>query len=258
MLIDSHCHLIHKNYEIPLEQILSEAKEEGVDKFITVGTSIKENLIAMQTAEKIGNVYCSIGVYPHEDKEIEMKELENSLRENLKKSEKIVAIGECGIDISNWENGRSIDDQIALFEMQIEFAKENSLPLIIHNRNGDDKVLELLEKHYDFGLRGVVHCFNSNWEFAKKVLDLGFFISFTNLVTYPKKEYLLEVVENVPMDRFLVETDSPYLPPQSLRGEKSYPKYVRIVAEKVAQVKQKTFKEVSRSSYENTCRLFNI
>ncbi|MFZ2663919.1 MAG: TatD family hydrolase [Patescibacteria group bacterium] len=258
MLIDSHCHLIHKNYEIPLEQILSEAKEEGVDKFITIGTSIKENLIAIQTAEKISNVYCSIGIYPHEDKKTGLKELENSLKKDLKRSEKIIAVGECGIDISNWENGRSIEDQTELFEMQIKFAKENSLPLIVHNRNGDNIVLELFEKHCDLGLRGVVHCFNSNWEFAKKVLDLGFCISFTNLVTYPKKEYLLEVVKNVPMNRFLVETDSPYLPPQSFRGEKSYPKYVRIVAEKVAQVKQKTFEEVSKSSYENTCKLFNI
>jgi TatD DNase family protein len=258
MLIDSHCHLIHKNYEIPLEQILSESREGGIDKFITIGTSIKENLIAIQTADKIKDVYCSIGIYPHEEIGIEIEKLRNSLRKNLKKSEKIIAIGECGIDITNLNKQRSIEDQIKLFEMQIEVAKKNSLPIIVHNRNGDKQVLELLEKHYDFDLRGVIHCFDSNWEFAKKVLDLGFYISFSNLITYPKKEDLLEVVKNVPMDRFLVETDAPYLPPQSLRGKINYPKYVRMVAEKVAQVKQKTFEEVSKSSYENTCKLFNI
>lgn len=258
MLIDSHCHLVHKNYDIPLEQILYEAKESGIDKFITIGTSIKENLIAIQTADKIRDVFCSIGIYPHEERDIEIEKLRNSLRENLKKSEKIIAIGECGIDITNWEKQRSVEDQVKLFEMQIEIAKENSLPLIIHNRNGDTQVLDLLEKHADFDLRGVIHCFDSNWEFAKRVLDLGFYISFSNLISYPKKEEVLEVVKNTPMDRFLVETDAPYLPPQSLRGKINYPKYVRIVAEKVAQVKQKTFEEVSRASYENTCKLFNI
>lgn len=258
MLIDSHCHLIHKNYDIPLEQILSEAKENEIDKFITIGTSIKENLIVIQVAEKIKDVYCSIGIYPHEDISVETDKLRDSLREDLIKSEKIVAIGECGIDILNWKNGREVDKQMELFEMQIEFAKENSLPIIVHNRNGDKQVLELLEKYSDFDLRGVVHCFDSNWEFAKKVLDLGFYVSFSNLITYPKKDTLLEVVKNVPMDRFLVETDAPYLPPQILKGKINYPKYVRIVAEKVAQVKQKTFEEVSEISYENTCKLFNI
>jgi len=258
MLIDSHCHLVHKNYEIPLEQILSEARENDVNKFITIGTSIKENLIAIQTAEKIRDVYCSIGIYPHEDKKITIKELRNSLKENLKRSSKIVAIGECGIDISNWENGRKIEDQIELFEMQIDLAKENNLPIIIHDRNGDKEVLKLLEKHSSFDLRGVIHCFDSTWEFAQKVLNLGFYVSFSNLITYPRKDDVLEVVKNIPMNRFLVETDAPYLPPQSLRGKKNYPKYVRIVTEKVAQVKQKTFEEVSKASYENTCKLFSI
>jgi len=258
MLIDSHCHLIHKNYKIPLNQILSEAKENKVDKFITVGTSIKENTIAIQIAKEIKNVYCSIGIYPHEDIGVEVKDLENSLRENLKRSKKIRAIGECGVDISNWEKQRSIQEQIEIFEMQIKLAKENSLPIIIHNRNGDKQILELLEKHAGFDLIGVVHCFDSDWEFAQKVLNLGFYISFSNLITYPKKEALLEVVKNVPMNRFLVETDAPYLPPQIIRGEINYPKYVKIVAEKVAQVKQKSFEEVSNSSYENTCKLFSI
>jgi TatD DNase family protein len=258
MLIDSHCHLIHKNYKLPLNQILSEAKEDGVDKFITIGTSIKENTIAIQTAEEIKDVYCSIGIYPHEDIGVELKDLETSLRENLKRTEKIVAIGECGIDISNHDKQRSVEDQIELFEMQILLAKENSLPLMVHNRNGDKQVLELLEKHADFDLRGVVHCFDSDWEFAQKILNLGLYVSFTNMITYPKKDTLLEVVKNVPMDRFLVETDAPYLPPQTLRGELNYPKYVKIVAEKVAQVKQKPFDEVCASSYENTCSLFDI
>lgn len=235
-----------------------EAKDFGVEKFINIGTSIKESKLALETANKYPNIFCSIGIYPHEDKNYSIPELKDSLEENLGLSKKIVAVGECGIDISNWQGGRSVEDQLEIFEMQIEFAKENRLPLIVHNRKGDEHVLDILRKHVNPDLKGVIHCFDSDWNFAKKILDLGFFISFSNLITYPKKDTLLEVVENVPDDKFLVETDAPYLPPQSLRGEINYPKYVKIVAEKVAQVKQKTFDEVSELSYRNTCSLFNL
>jgi TatD DNase family protein len=258
MFIDSHCHLVHKNYEISLEQILSEAVENGIDKFITIGTSVRENIIAIKTAESVKDVYCSVGIYPHEDRGIEIDGLRDSLMENFGKSKKIVAIGECGIDISNWEGGRSLDEQLGLFEMQLELAKDLDLPIIIHNRNGDEEVYKLLKKYSDLNVSGVMHCFTSDWNYAQKILDLGFYISFTNMITYPKKNTLLEVVKNVPTNRFLLETDAPYLPPQSLRGKINYPKYVRIVAEKVAQVKQKTLVEVGRCSYENTCKLFKI
>jgi TatD DNase family protein len=258
MLIDSHCHLIHKNYEIPINQILSEAKEYDIGGFITVGTSIKENKIAIKATSLSINIHCSVGIYPHEDMDTDIDTLRESLKKSLSSNNKIVALGECGIDISKWEKQRSIEDQIKIFEMQIELAKENNLPLIIHNRNGDTVVYETLKKYSGGNLRGVMHCFDSTWEYAQKILDLGFYISFSNLITYPKKDSLLEVVKNVPMDRFLVETDAPYLPAQSMRGKINYPKYVRIVAEKVAQVKQKTFDEVSKHSYENTCSLFNI
>ena len=258
MLIDSHCHLIHKNYEIPLEQVLSEAKENGVDKFITIGTSIKENLIAIKTAETVKDVYCSIGIYPHEDKGMDLDKLRDSLRENFKTSKKVIAIGECGVDVSGWEGGRSLKEQLEIFEMQLELAKESGLPIIVHNRNGKEEVYAILKKYSELGVLGVMHCFTYDWEYAQKILGLGFYISFTNIITYPKKEQLLEVVKKVPMDKFLLETDAPYLPPQSHRGEINYPKYVKIVAEKVAQVKQKTLDEISDRSYQNTCKLFKL
>jgi TatD DNase family protein len=258
MLIDSHCHLASEKYKISPLEIIKDAESCGVEKFITIGTSMKENLLAIEAAKLSPKIFCSVGIYPHEDKGVSIYDLRTSLRENLKTSEKIIAVGECGVDNSGWENGRTLDEQLEVFEMQIEFAKENKLPIIVHDRKGDEEVLKLLEKHSGSGLRGVVHCFDSSWEFAQKILDLGFYISFTNLITYPKKDELLEVVRQVPMNRFLVETDAPYLPPQSHRGELNYPKYVKIVAEKVAQVKQKTFEEVCASSYENTCSLFDI
>lgn len=258
MLIDSHCHLVHEKYEKSLEEIIKEAEEFGVTGFITVGTTINDNKKAIETAEKSEKVHCSVGIYPHEDMDISISDLEKSLEDSLVMSKKIVAIGETGVEMPVWENGRDLDKQLELFEMHLKLALKHKLPIIVHNRNGNDEVYALLKKYSDFGLTGVMHCFTSDWGYAQKILDLGFYISFTNIITYPKKDELLEVVKNIPMDRFLVETDAPYLPPQSLRGEINYPKYAKIVAEKVAQVKQKTFEEICQASYDNTCKLFKI
>jgi TatD DNase family protein len=260
MLIDSHCHLIHRKYEKTTDQLINEAIAEGVEKFITIGTSITENKRAIELAKKYDSVFAAIGIYPHEENNVRGKDpnkLEKLLEEQLTKSSKIVAIGECGIDISDdWEGGRNPEEQIELFEMQIKLAKKHDLPLIIHNRNGDEPILELLEKHKGSGLRGVLHCFATTWETAQKFLDLGFYISFSGMITYPSRKGLLETVDKVPNDRFIIETDAPYLPPQGHRGEVNEPKYVKIVAEKACEVKNLPFEEISRMTYENTCRIF--
>lgn len=258
MLIDSHCHLTHEYYEDSLELVISEAFGFGVEKFITIGTSVDENKKVIELANTKDCVYGLVGIYPHENQGFSIQELRNSLEENLNSSTKIVGIGECGIDITGRDGSRSLADQEELFETQVLIAKKYNVPVTVHNRNGDDYILNILNKHSGPGLKGVIHCFDSNWDFAKKILDLGFYISFTNMITYPKKDTLLEVVKNVPETKFLLETDAPYLPPQSMRGKINYPKYVKMVAEKVAQIKQKTFDEVSELSYKNTCSLFNL
>ncbi len=258
MLIDSHCHLTHEYYKDSLDKVIAEAVGFGVGKFITIGTSVEENKKVIELSKTKDAVYGLIGIYPHENQDFSIKELQDSLEENLKSSNKIVGIGECGIDITNRDGARSLPNQEELFEMQVLLAKKYNIPVTVHNRNGDEVVLKILKKHSSPSLRGVIHCFDSNWDFAQKILDLGFYISFTNMITYPKKDAVLEVVKNVPNSRFLLETDAPYLPPQSMRGEINYPKYVKIVAEKVAQIKQKTFEEICELSYKNTCSLFNL
>lgn len=258
MLIDSHCHLTHEYYKDSLEKVISEAVDFGVEKFITIGTSVEENEKVIDIVNNKDLVYGLVGIYPHENQGIPIKELVDSLEESLSISKKIVGIGECGIDITGRDGARILADQEELFETQILLAKKHNIPVTVHNRNGDENVLNILRKHSGPDLRGVIHCFDSNWDFAKKILDLGFYISFTNMITYPKKDAVLEVVKNVPNSRFLLETDAPYLPPQFMRGEINYPKYVKIVAEKVAQIKQKTFEEACELSYKNTCSLFNL
>ena len=221
----------------------------------------------MEKLEPFKNVFTSVGIYPHEDKNEEIKVLGEKLKNFIqidkdKPSEKrkIVAIGECGIDLGSWENERKLEDQLDLFETQIKLALDFDLPVIVHNRNGDEQVLAMLRKYKNNGLRGVIHGTPSNrtWEICQKFLDFGYYLSFGGNITYPSNDRLRGIVKAVPDDKFLLETDSPYLPPQGHRGEVNHPKYVRIVAEKASQVKQKTFDEVSSLSCQNTCRLFNL
>jgi len=260
MLIDPHCHIPHKNYEKSVEDIIREAEKEGVLKFIAIGTSIKESNLVKDISLKYDPIYYSVAIYPHEEMHTDLKESLAILEDTflVKKDKKLVAIGECGIDISNWQGGRDIKDQVFLFEEQIKLAIKYDLPLIIHDRKGDEFVLELLNKYVPQGLRGVIHCFDSTWDFAKQVLDLGFYLSFSGMITYPKKEYLLDVIRQVPIDKFLVETDAPYLAPQGHRGEVNYSKYVKMVAEKFAEVRRLDLKDVEKFSYDNTSKLFNL
>jgi len=141
-----------------------------------------------------------------------------------------------------------VDDEVVLTRM-IKLNLE---------RNGDYDVLEILEKYRDTNLKGVMHCFTSTWDYAKQILDLGFYISFTAIITYPSAKNLHEVVKNVPRNRFLVETDAPLLPPQGYRGQTNYPKYVKIIAEKIAEIRNSSIDEISNFTYKNTCDLFCI
>ncbi len=258
MLIDSHCHLPHSHYKKDLDLIINDAKKAGVTKLINIGTSLKDSQLALKVASQYDNIFATTAIYPHEDMGKTVEELRSGLEEILDSGQGVYGIGECGIDISNWEGGRDVAEQEKVFEMQIELAVEHDLPLIIHNRNGDDLVFKLLEKHKSKKLRGVAHCFASTLEASQRYLDLGFYISFSGMITYPSRKDLVEVAKSIPMDRLLVETDAPYLPPQGHRGEPNYPEYVKIVAEKVAQVKEKPFDEIADWTYKNTCTLFKL
>jgi len=262
-LIDSHCHLPHN--ETALKEWLESAAQEGVEKFITIGTSLEDNKKCIQIAEENSKVYTTTGIYPHEDLNISIGDLRHKLQKQLNSSKKIVGIGECGIDITDWHGGRDIQDQIKVFEMQIKLALENNLPLVLHNRNGDEQVIAALTKHSLLQinlhkLKGVAHCFASSWETAQKLLSLGFYISFSGLITYPSRKELLETVQKVPLDKFVLETDSPYLPPQGFRGtgKKNQPKYVRMIAQKVAEIKELPFELICSNSYQNTRKIFNL
>lgn len=257
-IFDTHCHLIHKNYKKPPEEVIKSAEQAGVGLFLHIGTSLEENEIAIELAEKHGNVFCAIGVYPHDDKNVSLKDLEIGLRKQLSQSEKIKAIGETGIDISNWQKGRSLNDQYELFETQAKLAVEFGLPLIIHNRNGNEQVLALVGRHSSDGLIGVCHCFVQDWNYAQKMLDFGFYLAFGGIITYESGRDILETVKKAPSNRILIETDSPYLAPGDLRRSVNEPKNIVMVAQKIAETRGISYDEVCKLTYENGKRLFTL
>lgn len=257
-LFDSHCHLPHHKYPKPTERVISDARAADVLGIVAVGTSLNENKQAIAVADAYQGVYCSVGIHVDEDRKKTMTDLEQALQEQLRLSSKIVAIGECGIDISEGENARPFAEQEALFEMQIQLALNNNLPIIIHNRNGDESVLKLLKRYAPKGLRAIAHSFSQTWEFAQQLLDLGLFISFSGMITYKGRKGILETVKNVPMNRMLIESDAPYLPPEGFRGKSNEPKNVVVVAQKIVDVRSESLETITNQTYENAKTVFRI
>lgn len=265
-LVDSHAHLPFLSNKMSadlLEGIVKSAKEEGVEKIINIGTSPKEHLKVLDVSKAYSNIYCALGIYPHESLDKDIPSLLLQLDDALGKSNKIVAVGECGIDISNWQKQRSMIDQEELFLGQVNLSLKHKLPIVIHNRNGTESVLKVLINAGSKIPKGVIHCFDGNWEQAKVFLDLNFYISFSGFITYETKPYLMEVARNVPRDMYLVETDSPYILPKSIATEtsetkKNEPKYVRIVALQVAKARGCELTQVAEETYQNTHRLFGL
>lgn len=257
MLIDTHCHLTDKKYEGKVDNVIAAAEEAGVGIVITQGTDLKDSRAAINLAEKHRNVYACVGIYPHDEKGKPLEELEMELQKLVDSSSKVVGIGECGIDLPKGTEITPVERQLELFEMHVRLAKKNKLPLVVHNRNADEHILNVLDKHRGEDLTGVIHCFTSGEEVAKRALALSFKISFTAIVTYPSGKDLWDVVKKIPNDKMLLETDAPYLPPQGHRGEVNEPKYVKITAKTLAEIKSMPLRKLAEETSNNALNLFS-
>ncbi len=258
MIIDSHCHLQDEKYIDDIDQVIKNATDSGVKKLICIGTSLDDSKEAIKIAEKFPEVYAVIGIYPHESVPNSDFRLE---LEELSANKKVVAIGECGLDYTNMDKPETNSKEVQkeLFRKQLGLAVQLGLPVVIHNREADeDTIFELSRYKETQKLRGVFHCFTQNLELAKKVIDLGFYISFTAIITYPSAKHLVEVAKNIPREKVLIETDAPYLPPQTERGKRNEPKNVRIVAEKLAEIWGISVEEVAKITTKNASTLFSL
>ncbi len=256
-MIDSHCHLPGPKSLDEVSAIVASAHNAGVTHLVNIGTSLEHGEAVVSVAKSFENVFAVSAIYPHKDINIPLDTLLPAFGSFVQTHlDVLVGIGECGIDITNWQGGRSLEDQIALFEFQATLAKKYALPLVIHNRNGDKYVLETLRRVRP--PKAVIHCFSSSWEFAQQILDLGYLVSFSGLITYSSRAYLLDTVRRVPNGMFLIETDSPYLKPRGVTDKNNHPKYVKLVAEKVASERNVSLTDLDHMTSQATTRFFDL
>lgn len=254
-LVDTHAHLDFEELRRDLDGVIKRANEAGVRYIITVGggKGIESNDRAVKIASKYTNVFATIGLHP--DGSDKFTDNEEKLLSSLAQSEKVVAIGETGLDFKcNVPRER----QLKAFEFQIELSKKFHLPLIIHSREAHDEVIEILGTEKRDSHSGVFHCFSGDRDIARKVLDLGFYISFTGIVTFKNARDLPDIVRFVPVERILVETDAPFLSPEPFRGKTNEPSRVVYVAKRIAELKGLTLDDVARISSYNSKKLFGI
>ena len=256
MLIDSHAHIQGKEYAGEAEAVIARASAAGVDTIIAVGGAgdMSSNTAAITLADSFVNVYATVGMHPHDAKDVGAEEL-NALKE-LASRQKVVAVGETGLDY--YYDHSPHDIQRRVFSQFIEMARATQLPIVVHERDAAKEAAEMLRSEGGGNLSGVIHCFTGNYEAASVYLDLGFYLSFTGIITFKNAEALRDVVRRVPLERMFVETDSPYLTPVPHRGKRNEPAYVRFVAETIAQVKGVPLDEVARVTSENVRGLFGI
>ena len=251
MLTDSHCHLFYDEIFQDIDNILIRSKNLGVNRFICVGTNINDSLLSLDISEKFENVYCSAGIHPHDSQNVDKDYIEQI--ELMMRSKKMIAIGEIGLDY--FRNISSKKSQIKVFNELLQLADNINKPVIFHNREADQDIIDILSSYPN--VIGVSHCFSSTLSTAKKLLDLGYYISFSGNLTF-KNSNLPSVAKYLPLDRLLVETDSPYLSPEPFRGKPNEPGRTRYVAEKLAEIHNISFESIAEQTTKNINKLFSI
>lgn len=253
MLIDSHCHLDKLNYSdlhTSVADVLEKAKQRGVEQFLTVGVTLDAFPNMMEMIKDHPEVHASCGIHPLDvDSEFDL-----AIFRQYAANERVIAIGETGLDY--FYQPESAPRQRDLFEQQVEVAVEYNKPLIIHTRQAREDTLAILKNGQADKCGGVIHCFTEDWEFAEAAMDLGFYISISGIVTFNKAAELKDVVRRLPLERILVETDSPYLAPVPFRGKENQPAYVRDVAEYIGLLKGKSIEEIAQVTTNNFKKLF--
>ena len=255
-LIDSHAHIQGKEYAGETGAVVQRAREAGVERIIVVGGAgdMSSNAAAVSLAESSPSLYATVGMHPHDAKDVSEEELRKI--KQLAAHPKVIAVGETGLDYFYNHSPREVQRRV--FAQFVRLAMETGLPLVVHERDASSETVEILRREGAGRIEGVIHCFTGNYDAARAYLDLGFYLSFTGIITFKNADALREVVRQVPLERMFVETDSPYLTPVPHRGKRNEPAYVRFVAETVGKVKQFDLEKVAQVTSENVRGLFHI
>lgn len=250
---DTHAHYNDEKFSVDREEIIKSAYKENITKIVNVGYSIQGSREAIEIADKHDFIYATVGIHPSEI----TKDIENDINEieKLAKSNKVVAIGEIGIDY--YWNKENKEEQKQGFIKQIELANKLNLPIVIHSREAISDTLEIV-KQVECNKKGIFHCCPLNADLVKQALKLGYYISFAGPITFKNSKNAEETLKLVPIEKMLIETDCPYLAPEPLRGTRNNSINVKYVAEKIALVKEISIEQVAKITYENAKKIYNI
>ena len=260
MLVDSHAHLNHEDYRGEVEQVLARAREAGVVTIVNVGFDLPSSEAAVAQAHELPGVFAAVGMHPHDARTLDREAL--ARLEELAHDEAVVAVGEIGLDFYRDLSPRDV--QRGAFRRMLDLAEAVGKPVIIHNRDAHAEVLAILAERMGGGLRGVMHCFSGDEDFARRCVELGFHVGIAGPITFRPKRgaagptELEQVASAVPLDRLLVETDCPWLAPEPRRGRRNEPAYVRFVAARVAELRGMAPEELAEATSENAFGLFGI
>ncbi|MFA6066138.1 MAG: TatD family hydrolase [Candidatus Babeliaceae bacterium] len=268
MFIDTHCHIniiIKKDFDTYItsedfqksKKIIEEAEKKSVAKIINVATSLIESLNSIHLAVAYPQIYATVGIHPNdctENWQQDFNEIKKLVQE--KEKNKIHGIGECGLDFHYPDY--TIQRQKDAFKAHIELALEHNLALVVHTRDAGEETLRSLEEFKNSPLRGVIHCFSETLLFAEYAINNNFLLGIGGTVTYPKNNTLREVVKAVDVNNIVLETDAPFLPPQSLRGKQNHPQNIPLIAEYIAQLCNTSLENVARTTTDNAIKLFNL
>ena len=260
MLFDTHAHLNDEKFDDDLEEVVSRALSKDVGKILVASYDMDSTRKALDIAHKYENIFCSVGIHPHQAKDYNESCAQELRQIIVNNRSKVVAIGETGLDFHYDFSPRDI--QIEVFKKHIELAAAYNLPLIIHDRKAHDDCLAIVTEYAKKNLLpeagGVFHCFSGDSNLALKLVELGFYISLAGPVTFKNSRHAGEVVENIPLERLLIETDCPYLSPEPLRGKRNEPSNVRFIASKIAEILKVPEEKIEKITYRNACRLYQV
>lgn len=252
-LIDTHVHLYFADYETDLAEVIRRAGDAGVTKMITIGVDVQTSIQCVQLAENYPQLYAAVGIHPNDAAAMQNGDLIKI--DHLLSHPKVVAIGEIGMDFHHQQTPP--EQQMAVFRRFLEWSLDRNLPIVLHTRQAEEKVIACLHQLSPNGWQGVFHCFGGDAQQAEQAMAMGFHLSFTGNITY-KNSHTFAVMKSVPLERLLLETDSPLMPPVPYRGQRNEPAYVRKIAEKIAEGKNLTLETVARQTTLNAMALFNL
>ena len=252
MIFETHAHYDDEAFKEDIEEVLQNVKDAGIGRIVNVAASMRSCITSMELANTYEDIFAAVGVHPEETKEL--TDADMKLLEQYSSNKKVVAIGEIGLDYYWDEPERDI--QKKWFEAQLELARKVSLPVIIHSRDAAKDTLDIMKNHKCEGIGGVIHCFSYGIEMAKEYLDMGFYIGVGGVVTFKNGKKLKEVVEYVPLDRIVTETDSPYLAPTPNRGKRNDSSNIPYIIEEIARIKGVSTEEVEEATWNNALRLY--